>query len=115
MFKNTSNKQLFAAVTLAIVLAACGTIQGASSPRGVAAPGGYATDEGQIYDGVHLTEGDVAGTSRAPVIDPALAQAIALAEKNEQQRLAQQGANASRPSVSSPNGDSANGGPDLVP
>ena len=103
--------QLFGGLAAAAVLAvaaACGSTQGTSS-----ALAGTTSDDGSA-NSAHLTEFDVSDT-KSQVIDPALAQAIALDQKNEQQRLAQQGANATRPSVSSPGGTSAAGGPALVP
>ena len=105
---NKKNQQFgLAAAVLAVSLAACGTVQGASSARAGTPVDGSAS-------AIHLTEFDQ-DMSKAATIDAALQQAIALDQKNEQQRLAEQGANAARPSVSAAGGVSATGGPSLVP
>ncbi len=105
-----------AAALLAIAIAACGSTQGTSTALAGVTSDGYATDEGQLTNGAnaaHLTEFG-ASESKTQVIDPAMQQAIALDQKNETERLAQQGAKLALPAVSSPTG-SAIEGPSLAP
>ena len=95
-----------AGAVLAVSLAACGSVQGTSTARA-------GTPADNSVNAVHLTDFDQ-DTAKAAAIEAALQQAIALDQKNEQQRLAQQG-NSARPAVTSTGGVSATGGPALVP
>lgn len=105
-----NNRRWVAATLLAISLAACGSIQGASPARaGVPAQGGPSD--------VHLTEFDANDTQGAAIriSGDQLQQAILLDQQNEQQRLARQGANAPGNSLGSDSAGSTFSAPALVP
>ena len=110
MSKKNGNGRWLAGILLAIALGACGTIQGASQ-AGAGIPSNVASGDN------HLTEFDANDTpGYVGWCDASCHSAISLDQQNEQQRLAQQGANAARnATLGSDSAGSTTSAPALVP